>query len=94
MIEQSENPDEKPPASELEKDEKKEAEVDRITKILEATAVKLGEYCESVRIIVSINHGDGNYQMLSRGDGNFYAQRDSVREWLIYQDQATKNEAG
>lgn len=96
MVEQSENPenddDAAPDEIQSEKDEKAQAERDRIEKLVEATALKLGEHVDSVRIVVTINSGDGNYAMFSRGSGNFFAQRDSVREWLMMRDQESKNE--
>jgi hypothetical protein len=93
MVEQSENPEEIP-ENDLEREEKLETEQERLAKLVEATAIKLGEHFDSVRIVVTMNAGDGVYSMLSRGTGNFFAQRDSVREWLMMRDQESKNEAG
>jgi hypothetical protein len=74
--------------------EKAQEELDRLIELLQSTALKLGEHFDSVRIITTVNRGNGVYAMASRGAGNFFAQRDSVREWLIMRDQETKNEAG
>lgn len=84
-------------AADIPDDEKRqeqaEAEDERIELLVQRAAVKLAEHCDSVRIIVTTNRGDGLYGAYSYGHGNFYAQRDSVREWLIRQDQSSRNEA-
>lgn len=74
-------------AKELELEEK-EKFIDAL--LAKATATLL-EQCDSVRIVVTLNDGTGGFAMSSYGGGNFYAQRDSVREWLHRRDQETRN---
>ncbi len=70
-----------------------DAENERLTKLLERHAAVLGEHFESVRIFGVVNRGDGCYGRITRGEGNYFSQYGSVRDWLIEQEQATRNHA-
>lgn len=50
-------------------------------KLVESAVSRLIEHFDSVRIIVTKNSLDGTI-MISRGDGNFYAQIGSTQDWL------------
>jgi len=56
---------------------------------VEECAQKMSEHWDSVRIIAT-NHHKGFTGIYSSGRGNFYAQIGGVREWIMRQDEGTK----
>jgi hypothetical protein len=67
-------------------------EARRLEEMIEKHVMQICEHVDTVRIFITTNRGDGTYGCCTRGAGNYYAQRDSVREWLMRQDQQTRNE--
>ena len=54
---------------------------------------KLLEHFDSVRIFCTSHQGESsNTFSITRGGGNFYAQLGHVRDWLVEQDQRTRND--
>lgn len=53
---------------------------------LQRHTAQLGERYDTVRIIVT-SHRDGQTWMTSYGNGNWYAQLGSVKDWLVKQDE-------
>lgn len=68
-------------------------EAERIERLIQRHAAAIAEHVDTVRIFITKNRGNGSYGGYSHGEGNYFAQRDSVRDWLIRNDQATRNEA-
>jgi hypothetical protein len=52
----------------------------------------LNEHCDSVRIFITLpaNDGSGNTQCFSAGSGNFCAQKGQIHEWLIMEDERSR----
>lgn len=65
-----------------------------IERLLERHVAIIAEHCDSVRIIATVNRGDGVYGRISRGEGNYFAQYGSIRDWLVQTEQETRNVAG
>lgn len=57
--------------------------------LVESEVARLIEHFDSVRIIVTKNSHEGT-QMITRGDGNYYAQIGSVRDWIEAQNEETR----
>lgn len=66
------------------------AEDDRLGTMLEKHAEVLAEHFESVRII-AVRNRNGMYARITRGAGNYFSQYGSIRDWLLEQDQSTRN---
>jgi hypothetical protein len=60
---------------------------------IDRLCIQLMEHFDSVRIFATRTVADsGQTQGFSRGNGNYYAQRGVVEDWLVSQRQITKNE--
>lgn len=57
---------------------------------LERHAAQLGERFDSVRIFAT-RVQDGKTVAVSMGNGNWHAQCGSVREWLMQQDERSRD---
>lgn len=60
--------------------------------MLRRHASMLSEHFDSVRIFVTRQMHDGTVSV-TEGAGNFQAQQGQVREWLIRQDENTRENA-
>lgn len=65
---------------------------DEAQKILKQASTSLGEYFDSVRIIVTAENGD-SFALHSFGSGSYYAQLGAVRDWLIHQEEYSRTNA-
>jgi hypothetical protein len=65
-------------------------------KLVSRHAEQLGEHFDSVQIFVTGSHadGDGTTRCITRGSGNWYASYGAILEWVIAQDQRTRNNLG
>lgn len=69
-----------------------EEEFEEIKKLVRRAADQISDHVDSVIIVITKHNADGcsrtkaNYSWR----GNYYAARDSVREWLVEQDQADR----
>lgn len=52
----------------------------------------LGEHCDSVRIFITSpsNNGQGDTRCFSVGSGNFCAQKGQIHEWLIMENERSR----
>ena len=65
------------------------AEIDK--KIQESISA-LMEHCDTVRIFVTVHNGaNDTTRSVSRGAGNFYAQRGAIIEWCAMQDEIERD---
>ncbi len=55
-------------------------------KLLERAVAQLGEHFDTVRIIAT-KYEDGKSWSCSYGNGNWYGQLGSVREWMTLRDE-------
>lgn len=71
-----------------------DAENKRLGEMLNSHCIQLMEHFTSVRI-VAVKHDavDNLSRLISRGNGDFYSQYGSVKEWLIEKDAQAKAEA-
>jgi hypothetical protein len=54
--------------------------------LLDVHASQLMEFCDSVRIVATVNDPSGNgASLISSGGGNYYAQKGSIERWLEYE---------
>jgi len=61
---------------------------DDLNKFLDSHAQAIMEHCDSVRIFATVHDpSGGETKMLTRGQGNYYAQFGSVKEWLARIDE-------
>ncbi len=66
--------------------------------IIEAAAAALSEHFDSVRIFVSVHvseceqttQDERETESYSVGAGNYHAQMNQVREWLLYKDMQVR----
>lgn len=59
-----------------------------LEKIVDEACSKLREHVDSVRIFVTRDNDDGSLTAgLSRGRGNYYAQKGLIQEWLEEQSE-------
>ena len=62
---------------------KKPPEVDEVQRLLEASAARLMEHCDSVQIFVTKHDGGAETtESYHWGLGNWYARYGMVREWV------------
>ena len=76
--------------------ENKEAEQDRNPDVefAEKKAAELMEICDSVQIIMTKHDPLNNVTLsISIGRGNIYARQAAVREWVLKQDEYSKESA-
>jgi hypothetical protein len=76
-------------------DQPPNAERNAEIEFVEKLATQLGEHFQSVRIFVSKSSDDGNANTLhyNTGRGDFLSQRGHVRDWMLYNDEATREKA-
>lgn len=65
---------------------------DQLEKIMDSHAAALCEHFDSVIIFATYRRGQ-NSSYLTRGRGCYYSQYGSVRDWIIRQDEDTKQDA-
>lgn len=66
---------------------------EHITKMADEMANKLGEHCDSVRILCTISTEQGTTTSYSVGCGNIYAQVGLAKEWIVRQDEYVRRDA-
>lgn len=68
-------------------------ENDKMIREIDAFIAKIGERCHSVRFFCVIPKGDSETTIYTVGNGDFFSQIGSIREWVMRQDEQTKCEA-
>jgi hypothetical protein len=66
-------------------------ELSQSVDLIEKHCLQLAEHFDSVRIIATGRTQDGKTSLVTWGQGNYYAQKASIEEWLVEQDQNTRN---
>lgn len=61
--------------------------------VLDKHLVMLSEHFDSVRIFATRPCNDGSTDAVSRGVGNYFAQRGAIDDWTINQRELTKLQA-
>lgn len=64
---------------------------DELVKIIRSHASKIMEHVDSVQIIATVKDGEDT-TFLQVGLGNWFARFGSVREWLIKQEERTRED--
>jgi hypothetical protein len=66
---------------------------DLVEKLIDKALHELGEHCDSVRIFTT-ERGDspGITSSMSKGVGNFYAQKGQVQAWLVQENERLRAE--
>lgn len=69
-----------------------EEEFEAIKAMVRRAADQLSDHVDSVVVVVTKHNPDGSSRTKANYSvrGNYYAARDSVREWLVEQDQADR----
>lgn len=63
-------------------------------KFLDQHVDQLLEHFDSIRIFATVKEDGGECTIgVNRGGGNFYAQFGQAREWVLVQDEYTKEKA-
>ncbi len=76
-------------------DDEREQRQERLEKLIQSHCSQLMEHFASVRIVaVHVNGESGETARISRGAGDYYSQYGAVKDWLIYQDEQTRIDAG
>ena len=65
---------------------------DQIEKFIEHKIAEIMEVVDTVQVSVTIQRGEVT-ECLHRGSGNFYARLASVREFVVRQDEYTREDA-
>lgn len=73
-----------------ENDEVGRAEREEDVKIVQRACAELMKRFDSVQITITKDHAEPGTISYSFGLGNYYARRDSVREWLIGEDEKSR----
>lgn len=69
-----------------------EQDADNLSKIINIAAARIGEHCDSVRIIVTKQYNGDDILRMSAGSGNYYAQLASVEAWVNIQKELIRLE--
>lgn len=62
-----------------------------LKRLIEHHAAMLAEHFDSVQIIASV-HEQGKTRRINSGNGNYFARLGSVQEWLVAQDEQSREE--
>lgn len=61
--------------------------------MIDEVALKLGEHCDSVRILCSFPTESGITRSYTVGNGNIHAQIGMAHEWITRQDEYVRSNA-
>lgn len=61
--------------------------------MIDEAALKLGEHCDSVRVLCTFPTEGGVTRSYTVGNGNIHAQIGLVKDWVIRQDEYTRTNA-